>query len=294
MDLSGKTVLITGGTGTVGDEFLRRLRLQGARLRALVRRPLPAEHADVEQVLGDLTDPEAVTRAVDGAHIVIHSGAYIGNDWETARSVNHQGTVNMVEAALRAVPELFFYVSTVSVYGRGPTEVTEESPLLENSPNAYGQTKADAERAVWSGVQRGLPAIIVRPAAVLSPAPTSYWGQLAIKRIKEQPSAPWHPDQRFPYIPVENLVDLALFLLSREDETKGQAYNAVDGNVSVADFLGRIERWIGRERQVGAPPKAVVTYSNAKALGLGYLPRITFEESMAALEREARHTGLIP
>ena len=71
--------LITGATGRVGQELLKRRKERGDRIRALVlpddprREALEAE--DVEIVVGSLTDREAVSRAVDGVNSVAHLAA---------------------------------------------------------------------------------------------------------------------------------------------------------------------------------------------------------------------------
>nr|WP_221379009.1 NAD(P)H-binding protein [Actinoplanes polyasparticus] len=60
-------ILVTGATGTVGGHVARRLSGRGHDLVALVRDPARADlPADVTLVQGDLTDPDAVRRALDG------------------------------------------------------------------------------------------------------------------------------------------------------------------------------------------------------------------------------------
>ena len=64
----------------MGKALLNRLRLRGECLRVLVRRPSKALESDplINQVCGDLGDPEAVDRAVAGVDIVYHVGAAMG------------------------------------------------------------------------------------------------------------------------------------------------------------------------------------------------------------------------
>jgi uncharacterized protein YbjT (DUF2867 family) len=60
-------VLVVGATGTVGGAVTNALIARGAVVRALVRRPAPhLTAAGVEQVVGDLSDPGAVRRALTG------------------------------------------------------------------------------------------------------------------------------------------------------------------------------------------------------------------------------------
>ncbi|MGZ4140817.1 MAG: NAD-dependent epimerase/dehydratase family protein, partial [Actinomycetota bacterium] len=70
--------LVTGATGFLGSRLARVLRDRGHGVRVLVRpssgrRRL--EGLDVEEALGDVTDPESVKRALDGMDAVFHAAA---------------------------------------------------------------------------------------------------------------------------------------------------------------------------------------------------------------------------
>jgi uncharacterized protein YbjT (DUF2867 family) len=67
-------VALTGASGFVGRYVRPRLLAQGHRVRALVRRPesLDAAAAGLEPITGDLFDPAAVARLVDGTDAVVH------------------------------------------------------------------------------------------------------------------------------------------------------------------------------------------------------------------------------
>ena len=76
--------VVTGGTGFIGSHSIASLKAAGHDVRLLVRSPekLPralAPHGlsegDVEVVEGDITDPDAVKRALDGADAVLHGAA---------------------------------------------------------------------------------------------------------------------------------------------------------------------------------------------------------------------------
>jgi nucleoside-diphosphate-sugar epimerase len=71
-----RPILVTGGGGFLGRAIVRRLLQLGLSVRSFSRR----RHAeltllDVEQIRGDLADPEAVLKAVGGGEIVIHTAA---------------------------------------------------------------------------------------------------------------------------------------------------------------------------------------------------------------------------
>ncbi len=292
MELQGKRTLVTGITGTVGGRIAQRLLAEGAKVRALVRRldPIPEfEGEDVEFFQGDITDPASIARAMADVQVVIHSAAYIGGDWELSRKANVEGTQNMVDAALQAKLELFVHISTISVYDLyNATTFDEASPLCADPKNPYQATKVEAEKAVWAAKAEGLPVLVIRPCNVLSSHWTSHWGPVAIRRVAEG-FHNWHPDGLFPWIHVENLVDLTL-LAMRTPQAVGEAYTAIDGHVPNSEYWGRIARWVGITR----PPAGNPTrwhFGLEKNRALGYEPRITYDEAMAELEGLARSMG---
>lgn len=289
MELQGKLALVTGITGTVGSRIADRLINEGMKVRALVRRLPEASDANIEYVLGDITNADSVRTAMQGAQVVVHAAASIGSDPEIAERTNVQGTQIMLDAALQAKPELFVHISTISVYDLyNATSFDETSPLCPDPQNVYQATKTEAERRVWQASETGLPVLVIRPCNVLSAHPTSAWGPLALKRVADGFNR-WHPDGFFPWVHVENLVDLTL-LTMQSPEAVGQAYTAIDGDVTNTEYWGRIAKMVGNTL---APEGALRRwhFSNEKARKLGWQSRFTFEEAMAELEAYARANG---
>ncbi|HLO01591.1 MAG TPA: NAD-dependent epimerase/dehydratase family protein [Symbiobacteriaceae bacterium] len=291
MELQGKRALITGITGTVGSRIAHRLLAEGMTVRALVRRPTIPEFTDstVEWVQGDITNAESVRAAMDDVQVVIHAAAYIGADPDLSERTNIQGTQIMLDAALQVRPELFVHISTISVYDLyNETSFDETAPLCPDPKNPYQATKTEAERRVWQASEAGLPVLVIRPSNVLSIHPTSYWGPIALQKMAEG-AVRWHPDGLFPWVHVENLVDLTL-LAMRRPAAVGQAYTAVDGEVSNTDYWGRIAQLVGNAQA----PDGVLRrwhFSAAKARKLGWQTRVTYEEAMVELEAYARANG---
>jgi dTDP-L-rhamnose 4-epimerase len=127
------TALITGGAGFIGSHLASDLLRQGYRVRALDDlNPQVHEHGgrpsyldgDVELIVGDVRDPEAVRRAVEGADVVVHLAARVGvgqSMYEIAEytSVNCLGTGVLLEALLDHPVERLVVASSMSVYGEG-------------------------------------------------------------------------------------------------------------------------------------------------------------------------------
>jgi dTDP-L-rhamnose 4-epimerase len=129
----GQSVLITGGAGFIGSHLADELLGRGDRVRALdsldaqvhAGGARPAYlNADVELVRGDVRDPDAVRRALDGVDVVFHFAARVGvgqSMYELAdyQSVNAHGTGVLLEALLDRPLAKLVVASSMSVYGEG-------------------------------------------------------------------------------------------------------------------------------------------------------------------------------
>src|SRR3954467_11695517 len=76
---SRPVILLTGATGNVGSQVLKRLTAKGERVRVLVRdqRRLGNERVRVQIALGDLSDPASFRNALRGVQTVVHLAASI-------------------------------------------------------------------------------------------------------------------------------------------------------------------------------------------------------------------------
>ena len=300
MELPSKVALITGVTGFVGRRTAQRLVQEGMHVRGLVRRPV--ELPDLEPYLGDITDAATVALAAAGAHVVVHCAAVMHRATRAeAMRVNVEGTRIVLEAALQAGCARFIHLSTVSAHAVEGYEVVDEATPLRQAGDAYGESKALAEQAVWAAAAQGLQATVLRPPAILGVAPTSYWSVRMAYRIAAGDFAlPGDGLATLPYVHVDNLID-AILLALRSDTAVGQAYNIIDGQTSWRTHTDYFRRWLGVGPLPSMPLEAVPPdyrwrgrCSGEKAAReLGYLPRVTYEEAMAEAERYLRESGLV-
>jgi dihydroflavonol-4-reductase len=166
--------LVTGATGFTGGHLARALRARGYRVRALVRSNTSASHlveSGVEIVVGDITDPKAVMRAVAGAGFVYHLAAVFrtaGHSDDYYRAVNVDGTRHVLDAAAHHGVRRVVHCSTVGVHG-----AVSEVPSNEDSPfnpgDIYQDTKLDGEMRAREAFHQGLPGVVVRPAGIYGP-----------------------------------------------------------------------------------------------------------------------------
>ncbi|MGX5212973.1 SDR family oxidoreductase [Streptomyces violaceus] len=131
------SILVTGGTGTLGGHVVPLLRAAGHDVRILSRNACPAADG-VDYVTGDLLKGEGVEAALDGAQTVLHlAGGPKGDD---------EATRNLVRAASRAGVRHLVYISVIGA---------------DRVPLAWMRTKLESERAVAGS---GIPWTTLRAA----------------------------------------------------------------------------------------------------------------------------------
>src|SRR5689334_4824962 len=119
-------ILVTGGTGVVGDAAVRALVGRGHTVRLLTRhaeRDARAWPAGVEPHEGDVTDPGSLAGAADGCDAVLHAVGIVDESPPelTFERVNVDGTRHVVAEAERAgVPHLVYVSSLGADTGRSP------------------------------------------------------------------------------------------------------------------------------------------------------------------------------
>ena len=171
--LSGKTVLVTGGTGSIGRELVRHILGFGpAVVRVLSRNEFNQYrmaqelegHKNLRFLLGDVREHDRVMRAVEGVDVIFHAAALKHvpaceyNPFEAVKT-NVVGTQNLIEAAIQHSVSRLISISTDKAVS--PT-------------NTMGATKLLAERLVLAAAL--IWAVTMRISGVI-PAPV---GALAV------------------------------------------------------------------------------------------------------------------
>ena len=183
MNWSSKKVLVTGAGGFIGSHLTERLVELGAQVTALVRYTSTgtwgwldrSEHKDqISVTLGDVRDQDVVLRMMDGIDIVFHLAALIGIPYSYHAPLSYvrtniEGTVNILQAALRCNVERVLQTSTSEVYGSARTiPIAEEHPLQGQSP--YSASKIGADKIAESfHLSFNLPVVVVRPFNTFGP-----------------------------------------------------------------------------------------------------------------------------
>ncbi len=151
-------LLVTGGSGFVGQHLLHHLRDTAPEIELLAPSLDITDKPAVERLI-KTTRPDAVLHLA-AISAIAQAASAPAHAW----AVNVQGTLNLAQAVLAHAPECrFLFVSSAEVYGRaflGPQPVTEDT--VPEPANLYASTKAEAEAAL--AALPGLKLLRLRPA----------------------------------------------------------------------------------------------------------------------------------
>ncbi|MDA8034128.1 MAG: UDP-N-acetylglucosamine 4,6-dehydratase (inverting) [Actinomycetota bacterium] len=245
MDFAGKTILVTGGTGSFGTAFISRIlsNYPDTVVRLFSRDELKQSEARarfgserVRYLIGDVRDRARLTRAAQGASYVIHAAAMKQvpaceyNPFE-AVSTNVIGTQNVVDAAIDAGVERVVALSTDKAV---------------NPVNLYGATKLCAEKIVVQGNAYG--SYSTRLACVRYGNVVGSRGSVVpLFRRQAQEGRLTITDERMTrfWISLENAVDLVLFAL--EELTGGEVFIPKIPSTRIVDLADAIAPDVARE-----------------------------------------------
>lgn len=186
--LKDKVVLVTGATGSIGGRLVEKLVIEHqAQVRVLVRNLSNLSRISrlpVSVYQGDVTDFEAVGRAIQGCDFVFHCAYAFGTPPVEQERVAVDGSRNVAQAVLQHKVKSLVYVSSISVY-----EPLEDGDLDEMAPKkpsgwTYADTKKKAEKVMLElHSQYGLPVAIVQPTIVYGPF-VKGWTQSLLNQLK--------------------------------------------------------------------------------------------------------------
>jgi uncharacterized protein YbjT (DUF2867 family) len=232
-------ILVTGASGYVGNNLVRRLVEAGQPVRALVHNRakagarLPDLSDRIEIAAGDVTRPETLAPAMDGVTAVIHLVAVaIEHGDLTYERVNFQGTVNVVDAAKAAGVRRLIYM------GQNGSNSALPYPFLAS--------KGKAQEAVTAS---GLDWTALRPSVIWGPQ--DEFANIQARLIKLTPLLfPIVGDgqARFQPVWVGDVVEATVRCLD-DARTIGQVY-ALGGPevLTYAEIVGRVLKALGARR----------------------------------------------
>ncbi len=163
-------ILVTGGSGFIGQHLVSELVARGDQVRVLdVRlptRPMPA----VEYVEGSVLDKGLVQEMMAGVDEVYHLAGHPGmwkRDHAEFHAINFQGTENVLAAARKRAIGRFLHCSTESILFRSsrPNQAAAEDAQLsvDDMPGPYTRSKMLADQLALQAAASGFPVIVACP-----------------------------------------------------------------------------------------------------------------------------------
>ncbi|MBO8130441.1 MAG: NAD(P)-dependent oxidoreductase [Candidatus Marinimicrobia bacterium] len=233
-------ILVTGATGFIGRNLVRKLLQKNYYVRCLIRNTSikPSEFiGKVQWIVGNLSDYTTLIPAIEGIDVVIHlAGVIEANKKSDYFKVNYYGMVNLLEAIKKSGRRgiKFLYVSSLA--SAGPSN--NNSPKKEDSINSpvsnYGRSKLAGEIALLKECDY-VNAVIVRPAIVYGPGDKETFSFFKYVKNHLRPVIGFK-ERYFSLIYLEDLVKLIIQLMERNIESC-EIFFASDGKIYTASQL---------------------------------------------------------
>ncbi|MDP3278973.1 MAG: NAD-dependent epimerase/dehydratase family protein [Deltaproteobacteria bacterium] len=328
MNLNGRKVVLTGVGGFIGLALARRFSAMGAIVHGLdmsKNAVLRAKSQGVLAEVGDVCSSDSVRNALEGAELVVHTAAVVGEggDFAHYERINVGGTRNVLAAAAHHGVAMV-HLSSVMVYGfTYPEGVTEEGPF-RGEGNAYCETKLRSDHEVLAAAERGQRALVIRPGDVYGVGSVPWVIRPVDMLRKGLFVLPDGGRGLINHVHLENLVDALVAAVTRD--AWGRAFNVTDGvRTSNLEYFTRLAALIGVPKVRTAPaallrPLFAMVARGARLLGreppateeavnflmrdamvssaraqaeLAWKPKITLEDGMREIARSLRNPSAI-
>jgi nucleoside-diphosphate-sugar epimerase len=176
-------VLVTGGSSLIGAGVAATLARRGDEVVVQQRsRSDRLDSLEIRQELGDIRDGDSVVAAAEGCDAIVHLAAKVGvvGDWEEYRSINVDGTNNVLAAARHHRIARLVHVSSPSVAHGGEPIIGggADAPMLGRTRAWYPESKALAEIAALDAAGDDLGVVAVRPHLVWGPGDAQLVGRI--------------------------------------------------------------------------------------------------------------------
>ncbi len=217
-------ILITGASGFVGRNLLRRLGGKGMRIKCLVRDRSKVDFdEEIDIIQGNISDRNILYEATRGVDTIIHLAAVIKSVVpDELVEVNVMGTKNLIDACLKNGVKRIIHISSLDA--------------TLNNPNIYGKTKADAEDEI---IKSRIDYVILRPALIYGKDSKNV--NVLAKIVKTFPVIPVIGDGSCKLQPVyiDDVCDIIVKLISSDIKNKTY-YIAGEQEISMNDLIDKI------------------------------------------------------
>lgn len=260
-------ILVTGSTGLVGAHLLYFLTQENDAILAMYRSKTKIEtvkkvfsfytlnvdkhFSKIKWIQADITDIPSLENVFSSDNIshVYHCAATISfhpKDYYKMRSVNIDGTANMVNLSINNNVTKFCFVSSITAVGDAVNgkPISEGNEWNENSEKSgYSITKFGAEMEVWRGSQEGLDVVIVNPGVILG----SGFKEGSSKIFEQVKNGfKFYTEGVTGFVGVQDVVKAMMLLM--QSDVKNERFILVSENKSFKDIFFAIADGFGVKR----------------------------------------------
>lgn len=268
--MNAEKVLVTGAAGMLGKHLCRELLSRGYHVKALCQNQAQVQAFDVpvhEITHADVLNLQAVEAEISGFDFIIHAAAVLHvwpNRSALVRDVNIKGTMNIMEAALKAGIRRMVHIGSGSSFGMGSgiAAADENSPYLGSRFNLdYLDSKYQAQKMLQEAyVKRGFPVVIINPTFMIGPddsGPTS--GKMLISICKGSMPAVSPGGRNFVFTG-----DVAVAAVNALKQGQaGECYIAGNENMTYKSFFSLVTEANGTKKTPLTVPSSLVLVGGA-------------------------------
>ena len=255
-----QNIFVTGASGFIGSNLVRKLIENGHHVTALTRDPNSLGINKIEILSGDILDIESFQRIIGNCDLVFHCAAFISfrkQDFQRAYQVNVMGTRNLLEAAQENGIKKVVHLSAGAVLGiaKNKDTIMDEAANPDiKKDNIYAYTKKMAEAEVQKYVRQGLNVSIANISTVYGKGDRKLNSGALIKSILAG-KMKFIPPGGTSYVAVDDLVS-GLILLAQKG-LPGERYIFATENLEYKDLFRRIASTIGASPPSRQLPKSL-------------------------------------
>jgi nucleoside-diphosphate-sugar epimerase len=287
-------ILVTGGTGLLGQHLLEKLSAQ-QKIRAIFRTALPTfyaslNHGNIEWVEADITDIISLERAFEGITQVYHCAAIVSYDprmKERMMQTNIEGTANIVNLCLDHQLKKLCYVSSIATLGEGIIGelIAEKNDWEEGHTNSnYAMSKQGAEMEVWRGIAEGLQAVIINPGIILGEGDDAKSSTNLFKIIRNE--FPYYTQGGTCWVDVKDVVKAMIRLM--ESPIENERFIISQGNYSFREVFTMMAKAMNKKppHRLASPFMTEIVWRLAyvKSIITGRVATISKETARSAIQ----------
>jgi UDP-glucose 4-epimerase len=285
------TYAITGATGFIGKQLVRKTLQDGHKVIPISRKPTPG----LDTIICNFELKDFSSINLSNVDTVFHLAGFAHDMRDTSKiadlyqKVNVDSTVKLAELAVKSGVKKFVFVSSVKAGGNPPLGTCTNEKDQKNTEDVYGKTKREAElKLLEIGKESSMRISIIRPSLVYGPDVKGNL-KLMLSGIKKG----WFPPlpetcNRRSMIHVDDLVR-AILLVSVDKRANGEIFIATDGTpYSSREIYDTMCNVIGKSIPKWSVPKVLFDIASLASSRIKYkINKLLGDECYSSAKLEA-------